>query len=452
MNLKRTAATILSLLMTAMISSCGKDEISEFEAEDSAVISSESVIENSESESDSESKSESKAEKTTKRDSAETKAISTKSKEKSTTASGSKSKSSGNSVKNESKTTVVKNSSTGQGGNSVSNSKPVTQPKNSAETKPAASEPQKPAETTELEYTAEITFSETASVSGSNAESDGSVVRINAGGDYIIRGSTSDGQVYVNTATEEKVTLILDSVDISCSGGPAIFVDEAKKCTVKLAEGSVNNLSDGGRDKINDGVLFSNDTLRIKGNGTLNITANNEHGISSDDDVIIESGFYNIRSRKSGILANDDITINGGELHIFGGTNGIKSKGTVNVNGGISYISGGVKEEKSSVYAAAGFYYSGGSVFAAGNTVTAPSSTSNPYIVVDFVNGAAGGSTAGLVMNGIEYAAVTGENPFRCVLMLSPDITVGSVFVPYLDGAPYSEFVVSDGQNVFSVE
>ena len=65
--------------------------------------------------------------------------------------------------------------------------------------------------------------------------------------------------------------------------------------------------------------------MRIKGNGTLNITANNEHGISSDDDIIIESGFYNIRSKKSGILANDDVTINGGELHIFGGTNGIKS-------------------------------------------------------------------------------------------------------------------------------
>lgn len=451
MSVKKTAL-MLAMLMAATFSSCGKDDISESSSVDSAAVSSESLIEDSVSDSESESQSVSKSEKTAERDSAETKAISTKSKEKSTTVSGSKSKSGGNSVKNDSKTTAEKNSSSGKGGNSAAETKPDAQPKNSAETKPTAAEPEKSTETTVSEYTAEITFSETASVIGSNAESDGSQVRITAGGDYIIRGSTADGQIYVNTATEEKVTLILDGVDISCSGGPAIFIDEAKKCTVKLTEGSVNNLSDGGRDKINDGVIFSNDTVRIKGNGTLNITANNEHGISSDDDIIIESGFYNIRSKKSGILANDDITINGGELHIFGGTNGIKSKGTVNINGGISYISGGVKEEKSSVYAAAGFYYGGGSVFAAGNTVTAPSSAPNPYIVVNFVNGAAGGSTAGLVLNGMEYASVTGENPFRCVLMLSPDITVGSAFVPYLDGVPYSEFIVSDGQNVFSVE
>ena len=112
----------------------------------------------------------------------------------------------------------------------------------------------------------------------------------------------------------------------------------------------MNFLSDGGKDKVNDGVIFSNDTVRLKGNGELNITANNAHGIASDDDIIIDNGTYNITSKKSGLFAHDDITINEGSLNIKGGTNGIKSKGTLNINGGNTVISGGTKEDKSSMW------------------------------------------------------------------------------------------------------
>lgn len=95
----------------------------------------------------------------------------------------------------------------------------------------------------------------------------------------------------------------------------------------------------------------------------MNITSGNAHGIASDDDIIIENGTYNITSVKSGIFAHDDITISGGNLDIKGGTNGIKSKGTINISGGNSIISGGTKEEKSSIYSAGAFNYSGGYVF-----------------------------------------------------------------------------------------
>ena len=117
----------------------------------------------------------------------------------------------------------------------------------------------------------------------------------------------------------------------------------------------MNTLRDGGNDKTNDGVIFSNDTLRFKGNGTLNIISGNAHGIASDDGIIFENGIYNITSIKSGLFAHDDVTINGGTLDIKGGTNGIKSKGTLNINGGTAVVSGGTKEEKSSRPPQAGF-------------------------------------------------------------------------------------------------
>lgn len=279
------------------------------------------------------------------------------------------------------------------------------------------------------------------------------VIRITAGGDYLVRGYASNGQIYVDTENEEKVEITLDGVDISCSDAPAILVNQAKRCVIKLADGSVNYLRDGGNDKVNDGVIFSNDTLRIKGeSGTLEITAGNAHGIASDDDVIIESGTYIINAVKSGIFAHDDITVNGGDLRIYGGTNGIKSKGTVNINGGTMYISGGNKEEKSSIYAAAVFNYTGGNVYAAGNQVTPPASTPNPYIVLNYLNGASAGSTVGLVLDGMENAVINPHNNFKCVLMLSPDIYARETFTAYIDGTASEDFTVSEGQNLFTIE
>lgn len=278
------------------------------------------------------------------------------------------------------------------------------------------------------------------------------VINISSGGDYIVRGYASEGQIYVDAGAEEKVEITLDGVDLSCSYSSAILVNQCKRCVLKLADGSVNYLQDGGSDAINDGVIFSNDTIRIKGGGTLEITAGNAHGIASDDDVIIEDGTYVINAIKSGIFAHDDITINGGDLNIYGNTNGIKSKGTVNINGGNMYISGGSKEEKSSIYSAAAFYYTGGNVFAAGNKVTVPENTPNPYIVVNYVNGASVGSSVGLCLNGFETAVISPHNDFRCVLMLTPDIISGDTFTAYLNGNPSEDFIISDGQNLFTIE
>ncbi len=299
------------------------------------------------------------------------------------------------------------------------------------------------------EYTAEIELG--GDIKGSNVSQEGDRIIVSAGGDYIFTGGF-DGQIYVDAPTEEKVKIILDSVDISCSYGPAILVNDAKKCTIELSDGSYNVLSDSGGDAVNDGVVFSNDTLKFKGDGTLEINSGNAHGIASDDDVVIESGTYYINSIKSGIFAHDDISINGGQLEIKGGTNGIKSKGTVNINGGRTVAYGGTKEEKSSVYAGVALNYTGGELYAAGNKVTAPATSVNPYIVADFSNGLSADTPVSLYLDGNEISSLTPHNNFRCIIILSPDIQNGSKFIANADGKDSEEFTVSDTQNVFTIE
>lgn len=451
MNYKRIIAMGMAVLVMAAAVSCSKEEPTEPVADTSVVTDTAEKTEAAAEADKSDEKEETteKSEKTEESKSEKTTAADKKSnKDKKTTTAKTSDKKNDDSDESSENSDFEEESSGSEDEDTSKEQPQATKAPEKPNTPTATTVVTEPAKT----FDAEIIFNETASVDGANAEANGSVVKITAGGDYIVKGSTSNGQIYISTATEEKVELTLDNVDISCGGGPAIFVNEAKRCVLKLADGSVNYLSDGGNDKINDGVIFSNDTLRIKGDGYLEINAGNAHGIASDDDVIIESGEYVINSIKSGIIANDNITVNDGELTIFGGTNGMKSKGSMNINGGTAWICGGSKEEKSSLYAAAGLYYTGGYVYAAGNKVTPPSETPNPYIVVNWTNGLPAESTVGFVLGGTEFASLTPKSSFRCVLMLAPDILIGDGFTPIVDGNSNGDFTVAEGQNLFVIE
>ena len=298
-------------------------------------------------------------------------------------------------------------------------------------------------------YTADIVLGENITVDGTDVTVNGNVVSINAGGDYKISGTLADGQIYVNTVNEEKVTLALDGVNITNSAGPAILVEDAKRCTIKPLENTVNYLTDGGKDKVYDGAIFSNDTLRFKGKGELNITANNAHGISCDDDIIFDNGRYNISSVKTGVFANDDITINEGMLEIKGGTNGIKSKGTLNVNGGTTIVSGGNKEDKSAVYSEGYFNYIGGHLYAAGNRVSLPNYMENSFILLDLGRIEAAGSKVEMGINGQKMVEFSPHNDFRCLLMLAPELVSDSIFKAVVDGCSTGDFQVLEGPNLF---
>lgn len=365
--------------------------------------------------------------------------------------SGNTSQSGGNSSGNASGGSSAGGSSSNSsssGGSSSGNSASGGSQNNSASSNQQPSEtPEQPEEKV---YTGEIQLGSSPHISGSNLSTSGSKAIITGGGDFHISGSVSDGQLEVNTT--EKVKIFLDGVSITNSSGPAIQVTNAKRFTLVLMEGTTSELRDGGSDKINDGAIFSNDTIEIRGKGTLNITAENAHGIASDDDVVIENGNINVTAVKSGIFAHDDITLNSGNLNIQGGTNGIKSKGTVNVNGGYSIITGGTKEEKSSVYAGTALNYTGGYLFAAGNMVTAPASSANPFAVAGFSTSQSGGTSVSMYLNGREAVNFTPANNFKCVMMLSPDITEGSSFGVDIGGNYFGDYEISGTQNVFTLD
>lgn len=448
MDHRRIIAAAAVLAMAASAVSCGSDA-GESKTETTSAVTVEEETEETTKTGEKSANDEKKSEKTTAKTDAKTSEKTTAAKSAATTkaASGSTSGGSASGGKSSGGSSSGGNSSGSAQTNAASGGGQT-----SSETTPAAEEEVK-------EYTAEITLGSSPKVTGSNVTVDGTVVTITAGGDYIFTGSVDNGQICVDTGvSEDKVTVVLNGVTITNTSAPAIFIREAKRCTIKPKEGSVNTLESGVEKKgVKDtGVIFSNDTVRLKGNGELNIKAIASHGINSDDDVVIESGTYNIDSRKSGIIANVGVTLNGGKVNITGGTNGIKAKGdedavgTVTINGGAMYVSGGTKEEKHSIYAAE-FNYAGGTVFAAGNKFTQPTTSAAPYAGFGFKNGGTAGSELRFYVNGIEKGSLTPHMDFMSAVMFLPDLCVGDKVSVSVDGNSMGDFEITGTKNEFVV-
>ncbi len=186
-------------------------------------------------------------------------------------------------------------------------------------------------------------------VNGIGVAVTGSTVTILQSGTYSFSGSMSDGQIIVNSEDEETVFLVLDGVDINSSNSAAIYVLNAEKTVVSLADGTDNYLSDGvshvfadTEDEEPDSVLFSEDDLVINGSGNLTIDANYKHGIVSKDDLIIVSGNITVTAVSDGIRGRDSIVIAGGNIDITADNDGMQSNNDKDTEKGYILIEGGI--------------------------------------------------------------------------------------------------------------
>ena len=75
----------------------------------------------------------------------------------------------------------------------------------------------------------------------SGAYISGNIITITKEGTYVLSGALSEGQIIVD-ADSAKVQLVLDNADITCASSAAIYVKNADKTFITLAEGSENIL------------------------------------------------------------------------------------------------------------------------------------------------------------------------------------------------------------------
>ena len=185
---------------------------------------------------------------------------------------------------------------------------------------------------------------DTASCSDAGVSVAGSTVTISREGTYILRGTLTDGQVVVDAGDQDKPQLVLDGASISSSDSAALYVREADKVFVTLADGSDNQLSSGDSfaetEEGIDGALYSKQDLTLNESGSLTVSAPAGHGIVCKDDLVITGGHYSVTSASHGLDANDSIRIGGADLSIDAGKDGIHAENAEDTTLGFVYLSG----------------------------------------------------------------------------------------------------------------
>jgi len=218
-------------------------------------------------------------------------------------------------------------------------------------------------------------------VEGENATVAGTKVTITHSGEFYIDGTLDDGQIEVNIPDEaadpETVKIFLNGANITGRSAPAILVTNAENTSINIVDGTTNSISDGDTayagDHLGEAVIEAKDDITFKGgdkgDGVLEITANTQDAVFSNNDIKFNGGTINITTLNStdgtdGVKAKETITVKDGTLNIDSEGDGIKSsKDAVEFSGGTTNI----KAAKDAVQAETSISVSGGTLIAGGD-------------------------------------------------------------------------------------
>ena len=174
-------------------------------------------------------------------------------------------------------------------------------------------------------------------LSGSTAVCASKAVQIGTGGItitdegvYLLTGDYA-GMVIVDAEKTDKVQLVLDGASITSAASAALYVKQADKVFVTLAEGSENLLANGGSfvaidENSIDGAVFAKDDLTLNGKGTLTVNSPAGHGVVAKDELVIAGGSYVVTAASHGFSANDSICVADAALTVTAGKDGLKAE------------------------------------------------------------------------------------------------------------------------------
>lgn len=185
----------------------------------------------------------------------------------------------------------------------------------------------------------------TATFDSDDVSIDGTTVTIKNEGTYIVSGDLENGKIVVDSEKTDKLQIVLNGANISCKGSAPIYVKQADKVFVTLANDTTNTLTSTGEYETSednvDATIFSKDDLTLNGTGTLTVKSESGHGIVSKDDLVVTSGTYSINAASHGLSANDSIRIADGKFNITSGKDGLHSENTDDTKLGYIYVADG---------------------------------------------------------------------------------------------------------------
>lgn len=184
---------------------------------------------------------------------------------------------------------------------------------------------------------------------GVSISASGGTVIINASSgitnlEYNILGATTEGSLTMSSDTD--VNLVLNNLTLHNPSGAAFNITSAITSNVYLTPGTTNTLSDTSSSSKNATFLTSG-AIIFDGNGTLNITGNKKHAISSSSTITVQNGYITISSAVSDGFHSEGFTLSGGALNITATADGIDAGDSdIIINAGAITISSDSDEVK----------------------------------------------------------------------------------------------------------
>ena len=300
-----------------------------------------------------------------------------------------------------------------------------------------------------------------ATASSDSVQVNGSTVLIKEEATYVISGSLN-GMLVVDAPDTAKLQLVLNGVDITNETSAALYILEADKVFVTLADGTTNTLANGGSftaidDNNIDGALFSKQDLTLNGSGSLTVTSPAGHGIVCKDDLVFTAGTYTVNSASHGIDANDSVRIVNAALTIDAGKDGIHCENSDDTAKGFVYISSGsvkAEAEGDGIAASAYLQIGGGTIdlLVGGGSENGSKAQSDHF--GGFMGGGHGGGRPGGMGFGNSQSTTTEENSTSMKGLKSANsmrISGGNITVNSADDAIHSDASLTINGGTFTL-
>ena len=279
----------------------------------------------------------------------------------------------------------------------------------------------------------------TATASSESVKISGSKITITEEATYEISGKLSDGMLIIDAPDTAKLQLIFNGADITSQTSAALYILQADKVFLTLAEGTENTLANGGSftaidDNNIDGALFSKQDLTLNGAGSLTVTSPAGHGIVCKDDLVLTGGNYVINCASHGLDANDSVRIANANLTIDAGKDAIRAENTDDASLGFIYISSGTiraEAEGNGISAGAYLQIEGGTI----DLLVGGGSENGSKASSDYFGGFMGGGPGGMRPGKSQRNAATtdesstsmkGLKAANSLLISSGDITINA--------------------------
>ena len=300
-----------------------------------------------------------------------------------------------------------------------------------------------------------------ATASSDSVQINGSTVIIKEESTYVISG-TLNGMLVVDAPNTAKLQLVLNGVDIASETSAALYILEADKVFVTLADSTTNTLANGGSfvtidDNNIDGALFSKQDLTLNGSGLLTVTSPAGHGIVCKDDLVITGGTYVVNSASHGIDANDSVRITNATLAIDAGKDAIHCENSDDATKGFVYISSGsikAEAEGDGIAASAYMQIADGTIdlLVGGGSENGSKAHSDNF--GGFMGGGHGGGRPGQMGSNASQSTGTEENSTSMKGLKSGNsmwISGGSITVNSADDAIHSDVSLTINGGTFAL-